>query len=197
MIYSLRGKLIVSEPGVAVIECGGVGYKCSIPLSTAEKLPKTGNEVMLYTHMNVREDAVDLFGFYTLAELNTFKMLISVSGVGPKVGISLLSEFQPDKLNYCIVSSDAKGLTRASGVGIKLAQRIVLELKDRLKNADLSVADAADSPASAPAGGNLSEAISALVSLGYTQSEAAAALKGTRPDASVEELIKTGLRYIK
>ncbi len=197
MIYSLRGKLIVSEPAVAVIECGGVGYKCGIPLSTAEKLPKTGNEVMLWTYMNVREDAVDLFGFYTQTELNTFKMLTSVSGVGPKVGISLLSEFSADKLNFLIASNDAKGLTRASGVGLKLAQRIVLELKDKLKGADLSLADALSSPAMAPQKGNLSEAISALVSLGYSQSEAAAALKGTSPEASVEELIKIGLRYIK
>ncbi len=196
MIYSLRGKLIVSEPALCVIECGGVGYKCTVPLSTAEKMPKLNSEAFIYTYMNVREDAVDLFGFYTVEELNTFKLLISVSGVGPRVAISLLSEFSHEKINFFIASGDAKALTRASGVGLKIAQRIVLELKDKLKGVDLSVSDAMSAP-TVTSGGNLSEAISALVSLGYSQSEAAAALKGTRPDASGEELIKTGLRYIR
>jgi Holliday junction DNA helicase RuvA len=196
MIYSLRGKLIVSEPALCVIECGGVGYKCTVPLSTAEKMPKLNSEAFIYTYMNVREDAVDLFGFYTIEELNTFKLLISVSGVGPKVAISLLSEFSHEKINFFIAAGDAKALTRASGVGLKIAQRIVLELKDKLKGVDLSVSDAMSAP-TVSSGGNLSEAISALVALGYSQSEAAQALKGTSPTASVEELIKTGLRYIK
>lgn len=191
MIYSVRGILTVVETNFVVVECGGIGYSCNISLTTARKLPKVGSEVRLRTYMNVREDGVELFGFYDEKELASFKMLTSVNGVGPKVALSILSEFTPDKLAVNIASSDAKSLTAASGVGIKIAQRIVLELKDKISSKDISFS----SDVSAPSGGNFGEAIGALVALGYSQSEAASALKGCAPDSSVEELIKKGLRY--
>ena len=133
MIYSLRGTLTYEMQGFVVIECGGVGYKCSTSMTTMRALPKIGSEVTLLTYMSVREDAVELFGFATSQELECFKMLIGVSGVGSKVGIALLSEFLPEQIAVCIASSDAKTLTKASGVGNKLAQRIILELKDKIK----------------------------------------------------------------
>ena len=130
MICSLNGKLIYSDQNTAVVECGGVGYKCNISLKTVGALPGIGENVLLYTYMSVREDAVDLFGFITMEEMRCFKLLTSVNGVGAKVGIAILSEFAPDFIMAYISSGDYKALTSAAGVGPKLAQRIVLELKD-------------------------------------------------------------------
>lgn len=191
MIYSLKGTLTVSEANFCVIECGGVGYGCFISLTTARKLPPIGKEVKLRTYLNIREDAADLFGFFDQKELASFKMLTSVNGVGPRVALSILSEFDPDRLAVNIASADAKSLTSASGVGIKIAQRIVLELKDKISSADISFA----SNSAVPSGGGFGEAISALTALGYSQTEAAAALKGANPEASVEDLIKIGLKF--
>ena len=133
MYYSVRGKLIHNEPGVAVIECGGVGYKCFVSMNTLRSLPRIGEEVMLYTHLNVREDAMDLFGFKTNAELQCFKMLTAITGVGPKVGLAILSEMTPENVAMAAASGDNKAFARANGVGPKLAQRITLELKDKVK----------------------------------------------------------------
>ena len=138
MIYSLRGKLIHVGENTAVIECGGVGYLCSTTRTTLNALPAQGSEVMLYTYMNVREGAIDLFGFATIVEQNCFRRLTSVSGVGPKVALGILSELKPDQLMLSLVSQDVKSLTRAPGVGKKLAERILLELRDKVKNEELS-----------------------------------------------------------
>ena len=131
MLYSVRGKLIAIESNAAVVECGGVGYMCQTTMNTL-KAVKLNTEVTLYTYLNVREDAVDLFGFATKAELETFKNLISVSGVGPKAGLAVLSELSPEQVAMAIASDDLKTITRAQGIGKKIAQRIVLELKDKL-----------------------------------------------------------------
>ena len=133
MLYRLRGSLIHTEPSFAVIECAGVGYKCYTTMNTQRSLPAIGKEAVLYTHMNVREDAVDLFGFSSLAELNCFKLLTSVSGVGPKVGLAILSVLSPEQVAVAVAAGDFKTLTMAQGVGNKLAQRVILELKDKLK----------------------------------------------------------------
>lgn len=133
MLYRLRGSLIHIEPSFAVIECAGVGYKCYTTMNTQRSLPAIGKEAVLYTHMNVREDAVDLFGFSSLAELNCFKLLTSVSGVGPKVGLAILSVLSPEQVAVAVAAGDFKTLTMAQGVGNKLAQRVILELKDKLK----------------------------------------------------------------
>ena len=125
MIYSLNGVLIDRNLSSVVIECGGVGYKCIVTDQTLRQLPEIGSKLFLYTYMNVREDAVDLFGFITKDEMEMFRLLISVNGVGPKAAIAILSEMQPDKLSFCIAAGDAKAITKAQGVGPKLAQRIV------------------------------------------------------------------------
>lgn len=199
MIYSLKGKLIHVGENTAVIECGGVGYLCSTTRTTLNSLPPVGSEAMLYTYMNVREGAIDLFGFATMAEQNCFRRLTSVSGVGPKVALGILSELKPDQLILSLVSQDVKSLTRAPGVGKKLAERILLELRDKVKNEELNeqlqqVSQISDQISSGT--GNIAEAISALVVLGYSQSEAAKALAGKSAEASVQELIKVGLKKL-
>lgn len=197
MIASLHGKLIVKDIAAAVIECGGVGLKCAITQNTYAHLGAVGEETFLYTHLSVRDDALDLYGFSTEAELHVFKLITGVSGVGPKIGISILSQFTADRVLLYIASGDAKALTAASGVGLKLAQRIVLELKDKAGTvaADEQLADltavttAAESSAS-------KEAIEALVSLGYSQSEAAVAVGKLGSSLSVDEYIKQALRLL-
>ena len=197
MIYSLRGKLIMAQPGVIVVECGGVGYKCAVSLTTLSMLPNKGSEVFIYTYMNVREDAVDLFGFADERELDAFKLLTSVNGVGPKAGLALLSDFTFDKLALAIASGDSKALTKTAGIGNKIAQHIVLELKDKLGGISTGNDDVIAKVTEAVANrGNISEAIAALCSLGYGQSEAAAVLAGCDESSSVEELIKFGLKKL-
>lgn len=197
MIYSVRGKLIVRERDFVVIESSGVGFKCFVSLNTLSRLQQDIKEVMLYTYMSVKEDAMDLFGFYSPEELDCFKLLISVSGVGPKMAIALLSEFNPNRLLLAIASEDTKSLTAASGVGNKLAQRIVLELKDKVGNISVNAA-VEDIKAVATVGvtSNTKEAVSALVSLGFTQSEAAIAVGHSDSSLSTEELIKNALKEL-
>ncbi len=196
MIYSVRGKLIYTDTSTAVVECGGVGLKCSTSLATLRKLPPVGGDVLLLTYMNVREDAIDLFGFYDQAELDMFKLITSVSGVGPKLALSILSEFEPDRLTLFIASGDSKSITRASGVGAKLAQRIVLELKDKVGAAGFAGNSDAAAMASSVSGASISEAVEALVSLGYSQSEAALAVSKLDATLPVETLIKEGLKAL-
>lgn len=197
MIYSLRGKLIHTEPGAVVVECAGVGYRCAVSLNTLAKLPNTGSEAFLLTHMAVREDAVDLFGFADAQELSSFKLLTSVNGVGARLALTLLSDFSSNQLAIAVASGDAKALTRSVGVGNKLAQRIVLELKDKLGGFGPSDSKVVESVSAAVAQrGNLSEAIAALAALGYSQSEAAVALSGCDDTTPVDELIKRGLKML-
>jgi len=196
MIYSVRGTLVLAQPGTAVVECGGVGYQCSISLTTLSTLPPAGSEVRLFTYLAVREDAVELFGFYSREELDCFKLLTGVNGVGNKLALVLLSDFTADRLALMIASGDAKGLTAAPGVGNKLAQRIVLELKDKVGAFGAAGPDLRAAAAAAQGGGNLSEAAAALVALGYSQSDAAAALREGSEEQSVEDLIKLGLKRL-
>lgn len=196
MIYSVSGTLVHLEPGVAVVECGGVGFKCLTSMNTQRKLPNIGGQVKLYTKLNVREDAMDLFGFATLAELSCFTMLTGVSGVGPRVGLAILSELAPEQVALAVASGDSKALTRASGVGAKLAQRIALELKDKVKK--MGVVTEGGAPVS-PAGvmsaaGNAANAVSALAVLGYTPSEAASVVAKFDSSLPTEELIQLSLR---
>jgi len=194
MFYSLKGILIHTEPSLAVVECGGVGFKCLTTMSTQRALPKIGEQVTLFTHLNVREDALDLFGFATMAELNCFKMLTGVSGVGPKVGLAILSELAPEQIAMAIATGDSKTLTRASGVGSKLAQRITLELKDKVTSMEMSgnVDFAAVGVVSASS--NASQAVNALAVLGYSPTDAAAVVGKFDSALPVEELIRLFLR---
>ena len=137
MIYSLDGTLTYFDQNFAVVSCGGVGFKCFTTLTTLQSLPGVGKPVQLFTYLSVREDALDLYGFATTAELDCFKLLISVNGVGPKAALAILSELSADRLAVCIAGGDAKSLTHAPGIGKKIAERIVLELKDKMGVLDL------------------------------------------------------------
>lgn len=180
------------------LETGGVAFQCSTTLSTLKTIGEKGSTATLYTYLNVREDALDLFGFATEQEMECFKLLISVSGVGPKAALSILSELTPDKLALCLATGDSKSITRAQGVGPKLAQRVVLELKDKLAKGLELPADSPEIQAAglAAADGNAAEAVSALTMLGYSQSEAAMAVSKLDGDLPVEALIKQALKQL-
>lgn len=198
MYYSLRGKLIFTDETSLAIECGGVGYLCSATANTLKRLPKTGEEAFVFTHLNVREDAMDLFAFYDKKELECFKQLTSVSGVGPKAALAILSRLSPEALAASVAVGDVKAITQAQGVGPKLAQRVVLELKNKLK-IDLEEAVGIlkeEDVVSSQVSGSLSEATAALVSLGYTRTEAQNALKGADLSLTTEDLIKIGLKKL-
>jgi Holliday junction DNA helicase RuvA len=194
MFYRLRGTLIHSEPGMAAVECGGVAFKCLTSMNTLRALPRQGEEAVLYTHLNVREDALDLFGFATVAELNCFKMLTGVSGVGPKAGLAILSELTPEQVALAVATGDSKSLTRASGVGTKLAQRIALELRDKVKNLQSGGGASAPSVGQVSASSNAAAAVNALAVLGYQPTDAAAVVAKFDSSLSVEELIRLSLK---
>lgn len=197
MLYSVRGKLIHTTSSSAVVECGGVGYNCQTTINTLKTL-KLNTEVMLYTYLNVREDAVELFGFATKTELDTFKTLISVSGVGPKAGLSVLSELSPEQVAMAIATDDIKTITRAQGIGKKIAQRIVLELKDKLAKAassDNSMSAVASGTANAVTG-NIPKAIEALGVLGYSPSDVSPVLATLDSSLPVEQLIALTLKQM-
>lgn len=201
MIYSVRGRLVHKETGFAVVECNGVGYGCRTSYNTVMKLGDTGSEVMLYTHLAVREDGVELFGFADMQELNCFRLLISVSGVGPKAATAILSDLNTEQFAFTVASGDSKTLTRTKGIGTKTAQRIVLELKDKISS-DAFGGTAADTSAGAiPSGmagtpSAAGEALEALMVLGYSQGEAAAVLRRLDPALGTQELIKEALRIM-
>lgn len=195
MIYHLNGILELCEAGSCVIDCNGVGYRLSISDNTYSSIVAHINEKMkLLTYLQVREDAVELYGFKTNDELSAFKLLITVSGVGPKAAMSILSLLTPDKLSLAICSEDTKLIAKASGVGAKTAARVVLELKDKIsKQVFASSEAAAQTSMSFTKGSNLSEALDALVVLGYTRSEAQRALSGIDPSLDVTKIIPMAL----
>ncbi len=196
MIYSVKGTLIHIESGFAVVECGGIGYKVNTTLTTQKQL-KLNSTVTLFTYMNVREDAVELFGFYSKGELSTFKMLISISGVGPKVALAILSELSSEQIAISISANDYKTLTRASGVGPKLAQRIVLELKDKIKGITADGGDGVIAKGSVIADtGNISKAVAALAVLGYSAADVTPVLSKLDPSLTVEQLISATLKQM-
>lgn len=195
MIHSIRGKLIHIEPRLAVVECGGIGMACQITMNTARELPAQGEEVMLYTILNVREDAMELFGFADTAERRCFLQLTSVNGVGPKAAIAILSELSPDKLALAIATGDYKTITRAQGVGPKLAQRVVLELKDKI-TAVATDEGTVLSQGPVSAAGNAAEAVNALTVLGFSVSEASAAVGRLDSALSVNELVREALKSL-
>ena len=197
MIYCLTGKILKKTLDTAVIGCGGVGYAVQIPATTGEALPAPGQEGTVYTVLNVSENDIALYGFATEEQRDCFKMLTAVTGVGPKAGLAILSVMTPEKIALAASSGDHKAFTKASGVGPKLAQRITLELKDKVGKglaagagfAGGSLADAP--PASAPA-----QAVAALVSLGSTPSDAAAAVARVDETLPVQDIIKVALRSL-
>ena len=197
MIYSLNGTIILTEPNAVVIECGGVGYKCLTTMNTLRVLPKTGEKAMLYTHMIVREDAVELCGFADKSELACFRLLTGVSGVGAKVAIAILSVLTPEQLALAVSSGDSKAFTKASGVGKKLAERITLELRDKVKKLGVTETPGEITAASAVLPqGNISKAVGALAVLGYSPEEVTPFMGGIDPSLSVEKIIGQTLRAI-
>lgn len=196
MIYSVNGSVDLIEPNLAVIDCGGVGYACRTTANTLSQL-KIGEKAKLLTYLSVREDAVELFGFYDAAELNCFRMLISVSGVGPKAALSILSGMTPQAFALCVASGDSKTLTNAPGIGRKTAERIVLELKDKVSKQDVAAGVKGSAvPIVAAPSNTYAEAVSALMVLGYSNGEATSALSGLDPSAPSDELIRAGLKKL-
>ena len=192
MIYCLTGKIVKKSMNAVVLSCGGVG-----PASVAGALPGVGKEATIYTVMSITENDVSLYGFATEQQQACFEMLTAVSGVGPKVGLAILSVMEPDRVALAISAGDHKAFKAASGVGPKLAQRIVLELKDKVAKGfvdGISLEDVAGASADTQASQGSSQAIAALVSLGYSQSEAALAVSKIDAALPVEEIIKLALR---
>lgn len=200
MIYCLTGELIYLDAltYTAVIDCGGVGYKLTVSGNTLTKLEGGDKNVRLFTHMAVREDAVELYGFYTKDELELFKTLIGVSGVGPKGGCAILTALNPEELIEAIVSEDSKAIARAQGIGGKTAARIVLELHDKMAKLYGAGTFKSVSPVKtkAPIRGNMADAREALVVLGYSSQDATAALQTLDPGQPVEELVRQALALL-
>jgi Holliday junction DNA helicase RuvA len=201
MFHHIRGELAYVDASFAVIDCNGVGYKLSISLNTYNEISSNvGEEVKLLSHLQVREDALELYGFFSNEELECFKLLISVSGVGPKAAMSILSIFTPDKFSFAVCTEDARALAKASGVGAKTAARIVLELKDKISKDTVSgTPEKSNFNLSAKVttpqkNGKLSEAADALTVLGYNRSEILDVLRTISPDLELEEMITQALK---
>ncbi|NLM60532.1 MAG: Holliday junction branch migration protein RuvA [Clostridiales bacterium] len=197
MFYYIEGVISHKESGLAVVDAGGVGYACNTSLNTLSQLEK-GARARLYTYVHIREDVLDIYGFMTREELNCFKMLISISGVGPKAAVSILSTVTPSQLAMAVITDDEKALTRAQGIGKKIAQRIILELKDKMKKEQLQAASTEGfTGVDVSLQSNASEATAALGVLGYSQQEAAYALKGIDTESMpVEEVIRLALKNL-
>jgi len=195
MFYSLTGTIVHIDESMLALECGGVAFALSATANTLRDM-RVGGKATLYTYLSVREDALELFGFGTKAELACFRQLIGVTGVGPKAALALLSAFTPEQLGFLIAAGDIKSITRAQGVGKKLAERIALELKDKLQPYPGTA-----SPGRETFTGNAfampdSEALAALLALGYQQSEAMLALKGLNESLSTPEKIRLALKNL-
>lgn len=193
MYYYVNGTVAEIGPNLAVIDCGGVGYACATTNYTLAQF-KRGEQAKLYTYLHVREEIFDLYGFSTQAELSSFKMLLGVSGVGPKAALAILSSGTPDQLALSIVTGDEKSLTGVPGIGKKIAQRIILELKDKLAKEQTGFDARMGTLSPIPAGGKTQEAASALAVLGYSSQEISAALKGVDAALPVEEMIRIALK---
>ena len=195
MFYYLNGEITIMEGNLAVVDCGGVGYACRTTSYTLSKL-RVGQKAKLFTYCNIREDAFDIYGFSTRDELRCFELLLGVTGVGPKAAIAILSSSSPERFMLAIMTQDEKTLTAAQGVGKKLAQRIILELKDKLGAVtEVDFSDGASAAVIPAAGSNLSLAQAALAELGYNQNEIGAALKGIKTEGmSTEEIVRQCLR---
>ena len=193
MLYYVSGTVTVLEPGLAVIDCGGVGYGCRVTAYTAAQL-KLNQSAKLFITESIREDAFDLYGFSSREEQKCYELLTSVNGVGPKAALAILSA-GPQNFTLAVMTGDEKLLTAAQGVGKKLAQRIILELKDKMGGANTEIDSSAGVSVAAPAAGNNAQmATAALQELGYSPAEIATALKGVDPSATTEEMVRFALR---
>ena len=194
MLYYVSGQVTILEPGLAVIDCGGVGYGCRVTAYTAAQL-KLNQNARLYITESIREDAFDLYGFISREEQRCYELLTSVNGVGPKAAMAILSSGGPQNFTLAVMTGDEKMLTAAQGIGKKIAQRIILELKDKLGGGGMEL-DFSTGPAVSPvhSGNNAALAHAALQELGYSAAEINAALKGVDASASTEEMVRHALR---
>ncbi len=203
MISYIKGELTDVTEQTLVLECSGIGYEIAVPVSTLTELPSIGNEVKIHTYLYVREDAVNLYGFLTKEDLYVFKLLIGVNGIGPKGALGILSAITPDELRFAILADDVKTIAKAPGIGNKTAQKLIIELRDKLKLSDVfeqSLA-AKSNGVEAVESANMdirSEAVQALASLGYSLSEATKAVGKVEidSDTTVEQLLKDALKKI-
>lgn len=201
MISYIRGELTAIEKEKVIVDVGGVGYGIFMPEASMGLLPQMGNEVKLHTYLNVREDAMQLFGFLTRDDLEVFRLLIGVSGIGPKGGLSILSRLTADDLRFAVMSGDAKAISAAPGIGKKTAEKVIIELKDKLNIEEMlnRSAEGTQTIVSGDAGANeiQSEAVQALVALGYGTTESLKAVKNINlENATVEELLKQALKNL-
>ena len=198
MIAYLIGKLADVETDSIVIETGNIGYNIKVPSSVIGKLPGIGEQIKVYTYTSVREDAINLFGFMTKDDLNMYRLLITVNGVGPKAGLSILSVMDADAIRLAVLSQDAKAIAKAPGIGSKTAQRVILDLKDKISMEDTLIsqqANAQKAAASSGFGQVHTEAVEALTALGYSPSDALRAVKAVeQEDMNVEDLLKAALK---
>ena len=200
MISYIRGELIAIEEEKVIVDVNGVGFGIFMPGQAMNMLPTIGEEVKLHTYMNVREDAIQLFGFLTRDDLNVFKLVIGVSGIGPKGGLSILSHLSPDDLRFAVMSHDVKAISGAPGIGKNTAEKLIIELKDKLSIEDVleRAADTSSHVATNVTNQIQSEAVQALVALGYGTAEALKAVKKVEvnEDTTVEDELKLSLKYI-
>ncbi|MBQ5310480.1 MAG: Holliday junction branch migration protein RuvA [Oscillospiraceae bacterium] len=196
MIYSVRGTIAAKEYGLAVIECAGVGYACRTTAYSLAELGDTGTEGMLYTYLHVTQDDVVLFGFADKTELGCFKLLLTVSGVGPKAALSILSGMDAQNFALTVATGDFKTLSKIKGIGPKTAQRIVLELKDKIAKEQVQVSGSAPIQPAVKFSKASDEAVQALMVLGFSEREAEAAVASQDPSLSVEEIIKLSLKSL-
>ena len=200
MISYIRGELVAIEEEKVIVEVNGVGYGIFMPGQSMGVLPQIGEEVKLHTYMNVREDAMQLFGFLTQDDLKVFKLVIGVSGIGPKGGLSILSHMSPDDLRFAVMSYDVKAISGAPGIGKKTAEKLIIELKDKLSIADVLEKQTEMNTISTSVGTSQTqaEAVQALVALGYGNTEAMKAVKkvAISEDVTVEEILKQALKQI-
>ena len=204
MISYIKGRLVETAENIIVVECNGIGYQMLVPLSVIDSMPPCGNDVKIYTHMHVREDLVQLFGFLTRDDLEVFKLLISVSGVGPKAALSILGTITADELRYAVMADDAKTIAKTPGIGAKTAGKLVIELKDKLKYRDIndvmdvSGQNSVNVSSKAADKSIISDAVEALVALGYSATDAMKAVRSV--DAAdyttVEQLLKLSLKHM-
>ena len=200
MIYFIKGELLTTEPGAIFVDTGSIAYKLYVSDNTISAFSsKIGSEVRVYTYLSVREDAMDLFGFHSLEEKNTFNMLITVSGVGPKAALAILSIMTPSSFAMAVNTGDAKAISKANGVGPKTAARVILELKDKLTKelGNIAVSNSAPQATHVADASKYSDALNALIVLGYSRMEAANALRGLdTASLSLEELITASLKNL-
>lgn len=201
MISYVRGELVAMEKSKIIVDVNGVGYGIFMPEASMGMLPQLGNEVKIHTYLNVREDAMQLFGFLTRDDLEIFKLLIGVSGIGPKGGLSILSKLTADDLRFAVLSGDAKAISAAPGIGKKTAEKVIIELKDKLDLEEMlqGPSEQGTMVSSVDTGANSvqSEAVQALVALGYGSTESLKAVKRVNlENATVEEVLKQALKHL-